>query len=196
MIETKYGSSSPGPQTANKYGFCARVWSSNFLSPVLSWFPFLSFGGWVKGRTELEEKGRTYTHTPVLQKPRNIGDYNYRQKPYLQKIFPILNTSLTFRGNCLQIWPLSGIGGSSIPGFLQDLHTHTRRQLILLLFIVYIYSTVWPLLKRKVILSIHMQQQNILLIFIYKLNIMCIYVVTMIEAILSKKVLHSRNIFY
>ena len=39
---------------------------------------------------------------------------------YLQKISPNLQTIKTSRGNCLQIWPLSGPEGSSIPGFLQD----------------------------------------------------------------------------
>ena len=63
----------------------------------------------------------------VLQKPRNVGPFKSRQRPYLQIVSPTcLNCLQIWRNilqiwqNCLQIWLLSGIVGSSIPGFLQN----------------------------------------------------------------------------
>ena len=55
----------------------------------------------------------------VLQKHWNAGTYNSRQKTYLLTTSQNLQTIWTYRGNCLQIWLLSGFIGYRIPGFLQ-----------------------------------------------------------------------------
>ena len=57
----------------------------------------------------------------VLQKPQNAGPNKPRQTPYLQTISPKCPNCLEVWGKYLQIWLLSGIVGSSIPGFLQFL---------------------------------------------------------------------------